>query len=142
MPSWAGGGGAPPFAARPGRHAETAAAVDDPLLGQRYAGHVDLDPQVAPRDHDPIADADDVVELVERLGLFDLGDDLRSDAALFQLRTEPQHVVGPAHEAQAHEIDVMAGGPVQVVKVLVRQGTELETRPRGCHALLGAEFAG
>ena len=57
--------------------AGVAAGADDELLDQRDVGGADLDAQVAARHHHRVGDCDDVVEVLDRLGLLDLGDDPR-----------------------------------------------------------------
>jgi hypothetical protein len=49
-------------------------AQDDPFLDERHGGRADLYAQVAARDHDRVRDADDRVQVLERLGFLDLRD--------------------------------------------------------------------
>ena len=67
------------------RHPRLVAGGDDPLLHGRHPRHVQLDAQVAPRDHHRVGLGDDRVEVGQRLALLDLGDDPGAAAAALQL---------------------------------------------------------
>ena len=56
------------------------AVLDDPRLHQRQDVIVDLDPQIAARDHDGVGDFDDPLEISQPRLVFDLGDDARLGA--------------------------------------------------------------
>ena len=56
--------------------------VDDPLLQERHVLERALDAEVAAGDHDAVEGLDDLVEVVDRLRLLDLGDDRERDALL------------------------------------------------------------
>ena len=52
-----------------------AGGLDGPLLHQRHLLQRQLHAEVAAGDHDAVERVDDRLELVDRLGLLDLGDD-------------------------------------------------------------------
>ncbi len=61
-----------------------AAGGHDLLLHHGHPGHVDLHAQVAAGHHDAVGRDDDLFQAVERLLLFDLGDDTRRHGAITQ----------------------------------------------------------
>ncbi len=54
----------------------TMAHGDDLFLYHRHAGNVDLDTQITAGHHYSIGRIDDCFEMIQSLGLFDLGDNL------------------------------------------------------------------
>ena len=116
-----------------------AAGADDELLDEGDVGGADLDPQVAARHHHRIADGDDVVEVLDRLGLLDLGDDPRVRPARVDPLAQLLDVGGRAHE---RERDVVGADPereVEVGLILVGQGWDRQVRAGQVHALAGRD---
>ena len=64
------------------------ASADQVLLDDRHLGHVHLHAQIAAGDHQAIGGFDDRVDLVERLGLFDFGDQLDIRCGFADVRAE------------------------------------------------------
>lgn len=104
------------------RLAPLVAEGDDPFLGNGHLGDVDLDAQIAVRDHDRVGRLDDLLEPVERLGFLDLGDHLRLPALIFDQGLQLVDLGGVADKAQAEKIDTAAGGPDGVVAIGLAQG--------------------
>ena len=93
------------------------AGADDPLLHHRHAGDVGLHAKVAAGDHHGVGRFDDRLEVVDRLPLFDLGDDAGDRAASAEQFLEQLHLHGRPHERQAHELDAHRRGPLGVPPV-------------------------
>ena len=70
------------------RHPRAMAGVDDLFLDGRHPNHVQLDTQVAARDHHGVGLGDDRVEIGEGLRLLDLGDDPGAAAATLELAAQ------------------------------------------------------
>ena len=62
---------------------------------------------------------DDLVEVVDRLRLLDLGDHREADALLVHDRAHVLDVGGRAHEGQRDEVDAQVQRPAQVLDVLL-----------------------
>ena len=114
------------------------AQPDDALLDHRHLLHRHLDPEVTPGDHDGVRGLDNALQVIYRLGLFDLGDDARMAVRRFDALAQVHHIGRGSHETQAHPVHAEGQGKGQVFPVLLRQagqtdigGREVEPLPRG-----------
>ena len=116
-------------------------AEDDPLLDERHGRGADLDAEVAARDHDRVGGADDRVQLVERLGLLDLGDDVGLRVGGVQELAQPAAVGGRAHERERDVVDAERERELEVGEVLLRHRGDGDGHARDVDALVGADRA-
>jgi hypothetical protein len=79
-------------------------------------------PEVAAGDHEPVERLDDLVEVVDRLRLLDLGEDGQAGARLVHDLVHALDVLGRAHERQRDHVGPQGQAEAQVVLVLLRQG--------------------
>ena len=89
------------------RLAQAHAALDDVLLDQRHFLLGDLHPQVPTRNHHRIGLLEDAIEVFQRLGFLNLGDDSGVLALRLDALTEFHNVLGVAHKRQANPIHVL-----------------------------------
>ncbi|MNQ92975.1 hypothetical protein D3C85_1084190 [compost metagenome] len=115
-----------------GRHAALAGGAQDLLLGDRHFFGVHLDPQVAARDHDAVAVVEDALQVVQGLGLLDLG---QTGGLTVHDALQLGHVLGLLHEAEGHPVDAETQGKRQVLAVLGGQGGHRNDSFRHGHAL-------
>ncbi len=85
----------------------------------------DLDAEVAARHHDDVGRADDVVEVVDRGLVLDLGDDFRRRLPVLEKKAEQLDVVGLADERQRDEIDAFLEADERVAAVLFGERREV-----------------
>ena len=116
---------------------------DGALLDDRdlFEGHFDA--EVAAGDHDAVEGGDDVVEVVDRLRLLDLGDDGEAAALLVHDPVDVVDVAAAADEGEGDDVDAGAQGPAEVLLVLLGEGGdgdgdagEVEALVVGDHAAL------
>ena len=110
--------------------------VHDPLLDHRHLLRRQLDPQVAPGDHQAVERLDDGVEVGDRLRLLDLGDDRHVAADRLHDQPDGVHVGRLPHERQGDKVDPEAEGEGQVVDVLGGHGRGAEPGAGQVHALV------
>ena len=115
-----------------GGHAALAGGAQDLLLRHRHFLRLHLHAQVTARDHDPVAVVEDALQIVQGLGLLDLG---HAGGAPVHDPLQLGHVLGLLHEAEGHPVDAEAQGEGQVLAVLGRQGRDRNDRFRHRHAL-------
>ncbi len=104
------------------RLARLVAAADDALLDQRHLLRTHFHPQVAPGHHDAVGHLENGVEVGDRLGLFDLGDDPQVRLFLEQQILQGRNVGGPPDEGKGKVVDLLIQAEAQVRKVLVGHG--------------------
>src|SRR5918995_463732 len=109
-----------PMLVSPESMSATAGDLAGALLHQRHLLQRHLHTEVATGDHDAVEGADDLVEVLDRLGLLDLGDDRQADALLVHDLMHVADVVGGADERQRDHVDAHPQRPAQVVLVLLR----------------------
>ena len=119
----------------------SAARRDDVLLdGGNFFGR-DFDAEVSAGDHDAVGDFEDGVEVLDGLGLFELGDDpgvgLEGGEALLDVAD----VVGGADEGDGDGVDALADGEDEVFLVLLGERGDLDGDAGEVDALLFAEHA-
>ena len=116
-----------------------AGGLDDLLLQERHVLEGALDAEVAAGDHEAVEGLDDLVEVVDRLGLLDLGDDRQADADLVHDRPHVLDVRGAADEGQRDHVDGQAERPAQVVLVLLGHRGHRHRDARQVDALVVAD---
>ena len=95
-------------------------ALNNHLLDDRHVLQRDLNAHVAAGNHDAVRDAQDLVDVVDALGVFNLGDDLDGVAAVFlQNFPDLQDVLRAAGEGGGDEIKARLDAKLDVVAVLV-----------------------
>ena len=75
--------------------------------------------EVTASDHDAVEGPDDLVEVVDGLGLLDLGDDREAQPFLIHDPVDLCDVSRAAHKRQGNHVDPQAQGPAQVLLILV-----------------------
>ena len=113
------------------------AALDD---GQFLVGH--LDAEIAARDHDAVGDGDDLLEILHRELVLDLGDDADVAVAFANLGAEQQHVGRLAHERHGDEIHAALEGDLDVLVVLLGQRGQVNLHAGQVDVAAAAERAG
>ena len=116
-------------------------AEDDPLLDERHGRRADLDPEVAARDHDRVGGAHDRVQLLERLGLLDLGDDVRLGVGGVQELAQSSAVRGGADERERDVVDADRERELEVAQVLLRHRRDRDRDARDVDALVRSDGA-
>ena len=96
-----------------------AAGAQDALLRARHTLRRQLHTEVAARHHDGVAEADDFIEIVEGLRLFQLGE--HPGAALDDF-LRLKYVFRTLHERQADIFNAARQGEIHVLAVLLGQG--------------------
>ena len=118
------------------------ALVDELLLQHGHLFHVDLDAQIAARDHDAVGDLEDLVEVVHAHAVFDLGEDLHMAAAVVRAElADGQHVAGPADERGGDQVDALLDAKEDVAAVLLADGGHLQIDIGHGDALAAAQHA-
>ena len=100
-----------------------------------------LHAEVAAGHHEAVERRDHLVEVLDRLGLLDLGDDGQDDVLLAH---DPPHVLdvrGAPHEAQRDEVDRQVQREAQVLDVLLRQRRHRDGDAGQVDALVVADLA-
>ncbi len=111
------------------------APLDQVLLDQRHAGQIHLDAQVAAGDHQAVRLGDDLVDLIDRLRLLDLGDDADVTLPALQPLAKLPNVGRASNERQRQVIEVVLDRPVDARPVTVGDARQPELRVRQVHAL-------
>ena len=123
------------------RAARITGRPDDELLDERHFGRADLDAEVAAGDHDAVGGLDDLVEVLERLALLDLGYDPGPRPRRIDAIPQPRDIVGGADERQRDVVDTVLQGERQIGRVLLGQRRDRELDAREVHALPGRDQA-
>ncbi len=96
------------------------ALADEPLLGAGHLFHRHLDAKVAPRHHDSVHDLQNLVDVVDGLGLLDLSNDAGLFPCLFDAVDQRLHVRALLHKREGHDIDLQFEAQLKVFQVLLR----------------------
>ncbi len=116
-------------------------AADDVLLDGGDLFGRDLDAEIAAGDHDGVGDFEDAVEVLDGLGLFELGDDpgvgLEGGEAAFDVAD----VVGGADEGDGDGVDALSDGEDQILLVFLGERGDLDGDAGEIDALVLAEHA-
>ena len=123
------------------RLARVLAAADQVLLDDRHLGHVHLHPQVAAGDHQAVAHLEDAVDLLDGLGLFDLGDQLDGAVLALEVEAEDLQVVRLAHERQGEVVQVVLDRPFDAVPVAVGDAGDVDVGARKVDPLAALDHA-
>src|ERR1035437_4524787 len=110
--------------------------LDGELLDQGDLLERELDPQVTTRDHHGVERVDDLPEVLDGLGLLDLGDHGKVDTLLVHDLVHPLDVFGVTNEGQGNHVRGQSQGPAQVRLVLFRQGRHADSHPWQIDALV------
>jgi len=119
------------------RLARGARGIDDPFLQWGDFLRLKLDPQIAARHHDPVAEFDDFAQPPHRHRLFDLG--AQSGPAADQLARFGK-VFGALHEAQAHPVNALFDGKGKIAAVLLGQRGDRHFGIGHVHALAIGDY--
>jgi hypothetical protein len=93
-------------------------------FGDLLEGH--LHAEVAAGDHDEVERGDDLVQVLDGLGLLDLGDDGQVHVFFVHDLVDAADVVGGAHEGEGDHVDADAEGPAEVVFVFLAEGGDAD----------------
>ena len=123
------------------RDAETVGLANQLLLqqGNFFGGH--LNSQVAPSHHHPVAEGQDVVDLIDGLKLFDLGHHGGFVAMAADQFADLAHVRGVAHKAEGHPINPLLQPKGQINAVFLGEGTDRELHIREIDPLVVREHS-
>ena len=102
------------------RFADQVAAADQHLLNDRHIFGGNLDAQVAARHHHAIGHLQNIVDIADSGGIFNLGDDVAIGAARFQHPTDRQHIRGLLDERSSDEIDTLLDSEQDIQHILLR----------------------
>jgi len=128
--------------------ADAGAFSHDGALHDGQFLNVDLDPEIAPRDHDGVGFLNDAGEVLDGLLILDFGNDQGGASASDELLAQVADVFGIAHETDRNVVDRKLGGEVEVVHVLLRENGQIDPYPRQvdvaarAHRAVGEDFAG
>ncbi len=122
------------------------AALDDVALNDGEILHGQLGAEVAAGDHDASGGFDDGVEVVERLLVFDLGDDAGIAAFLLEQKLDVLDVARFTGKGEGHEIDAKLDAEIEVLVVLGGERRQTDGHAgeidvaAGAHLALGEDF--
>ena len=121
------------------RDPEAVALADQFLLQQRHllGGH--LHPQVAAGHHHPIAEMQDVIDLIDGFKFFNFCHHRRGMAMAGNQLLDLQHVGGVAHKAERHPVHPLLQPEGQIGAVLVGEGPDRELHIGEVHPLVVGE---
>ena len=122
--------------------AEGVGAVDDGLLDAGQLGEVDLDTQVAAGDHDRVGRRQDAVDVLDALGVLDLGDDADLGVVHIQQVADLIHILCGAHEGSCDEIEALLDAEDDVVPVALAHVGHGQVDAGDVDALLVLDLAG
>ena len=119
------------------------AFLDDLLLDDRHLAERDLHAQVAAGDHDAFGEVDDLVEVLQRLRLFDLGDDpwLVAAAVFFDEIVQVEHIFRFADKREGDPVDLLLQDETGIFQVFLRQTGQGDGCMRQVDTLVGGEGA-
>ena len=116
-------------------------AANDVLLdGGNFFGR-DFDAEIATGDHDGVGDFEDAVEVLDGLGLFELGDDPGIGVEGGEAVLDVADVVGGADEGDGDGVDALADGEDEVFLVLFGERGNFDGDAGEIDALVFAEHA-
>ncbi len=96
------------------RQSRFAGLGDDQLLDDRHFFRAHFHAQIAARDHYAVGRSQNRVQILNRLRLFELGNDRNILSRAFNRGLRQQHIFRAANEADGHKIRAMAQGEGQV----------------------------
>ena len=121
--------------------AELGGAADDVLLhGRDFFGR-DLDAEIAAGDHDGVGGFKDAVEMLDGLGLFELGDDPGVRLEGGEAVLDVADIIRCANEGDGDGVDALADGEYEVLLVLVGERGDFDGDAGEVDALVLAERA-
>ena len=91
----------------------------DPVVG-------DLDPQISPSHHQPVAHFQNLVDIFYGIELFDLGDKILLPAQGLYQPPGPDHIRSLLDEGDRHEIHAVLHPPGDILSVLVGQDIQVQ----------------
>ena len=118
------------------------AGGDELRLHQRQPVVVDLDAEIAARDHDGICLADDVPHVAHTGLVLDFGDDLCRRAEAVEKAPQHANILRLPHERQGHEINAGPHPRLQIHFILGGQAGQVHKDARQVDVALGADGAG
>src|SRR5712691_8794694 len=121
--------------------AATVALANDLLLddGDLFRGN--LNSQVAARYHDTVGDVENRIQVYQRLGLLNLGNEGNDMTCLFHDLTGQGDVLRTADEREGNVVNLGFQGKLEVSFVLRRESLGTQSDPRHVHAFVGAEHS-
>src|SRR5208282_3935494 len=111
------------------------------LLNDRDFFRRHLDSKIAAGDHDSVGSFENLLEMVDGLRLFELGDDRNLFAIGGDDLFHHLHVGGAAHERDGDRVDAVREAKVQVLAVFFRKGGDRERDSGKVDAFVFAEHA-
>ena len=104
------------------RHAALTSRADQAFLHGGHGLERYFDAEIAARDHQPVGDLENLVDVLDGLRLFNLGDDRQLwRAGRRRGRAHGPNVVGRLDEAEGDQVDAHGDARTQVFNVLGRQ---------------------
>ena len=121
--------------------ARRVAFLDDVLLNDRDVFSGNFDAEIAARNHDPVGDRNDLIDVVNAGFVFDLGNDLHVSAVLLDQRANFFDVVGALNEGRGNEVHIVFDAEDDILLVLFADGGKTESNARGSDAFSCAHLA-
>lgn len=112
---------------------------DHHLLGDEDFRSRDLDSQVTASDHDGIGLFENLVEVVDTLLVFDLGDDLDLLALFAEDVADVLDVAPSSDKRGEHHVYIVLDTKLQIVDILLRERGEVDVGSGKVDALLGGD---
>src|SRR6266567_1541810 len=116
-------------------------AADDVRLDSRDLLGRDFDTEIAAGDHDGVGYFEDAVEVLDGLGLFELGDDPGVGLEGGEAVLDVADVVGGADEGYGYGVDALSDGEDEVFLVLLGERGDLDGDAGKVDALVLAEHS-
>ncbi len=116
-------------------------AADKLFLDDGDLGDVHFDAEVAAGDHEAVGGVENVVDLIERLGFFDLGDEVNVGGFVLEMLAEKKDVLGVAYEREGEVIEIVFDGPVDAFPIAIGDGGDVDAAVGKVDALGGFEDA-
>ena len=104
---------------------------DNLLLERGHLLHTEFHPQIAPRHHYAPAHVQNLLQIFQGLGMFDLGDNGLGAAQFLDVQTKRLHIGSAAHETLGEEIHAFLHTPTYVFQILGSQGIKGNIQPDG-----------
>ena len=101
----------------------------------------DFDAEIAAGHHDAVGRREDLVEVLQRLGAFDLGDDERALPERLRGRADRFEVGRALDEGLAHGVHAVGEGELEAVAVVGGEGADAKIDARQVEAFPGAKLA-
>ncbi len=117
------------------RFSDQVALANDALLDQRHFFGIDLHPQVSPGNHDTVSNLKDGVEILNRFGLLNLGNDPDGRLPIIEPFLQFHDIGSRTDEGESNIIKLFADTEIQVFQVFPCQGWRRNRNPREVHTL-------